>query len=103
MRVYPASGAKSSRETEFTPWGVTRRFRHLFAPLGTFPAFIHCTGVHGHLRVNVERVDDFDEDVRIGGLGGILDPGPGERIGFGTRDNGLLADFAVVADFDRCI
>jgi hypothetical protein len=42
--------------------------------------------------------DDFDADVGICGLGRILDPGLGERIGLGARDNGLFADFADIAD-----
>jgi hypothetical protein len=60
----------------------------------------HCTGVQGHLRVNVERVDDFDEEFRFGGLGRVLDPGPGERVGLDARDDGLFADFARVVDLD---
>jgi hypothetical protein len=45
--------------------------------------------------------DDFDENVCICGLGRVLDPGLGERIGLGTRDNGLFADFADIADLHR--
>ncbi|HXY89622.1 MAG TPA: hypothetical protein VEH75_03270 [Xanthobacteraceae bacterium] len=72
--------------------------RQASAAVGTFPAFTHCIGVQGHLQVNVERVNVFDEDVGFGGLDRVLDPGPGERVGFGACDNGLFADFAHLAD-----
>ena len=57
----------------------------------------------GTLRVNVERVDDFDENVCVCGLDRVLDPGLGERIGLGAGDNGLFADFADFADLYRRI